>query len=75
MEKSYLCDIYYAAPKNLNNLKRFQTLGSYTLPNLAAIQDVSIRPSIADSQESVCFRDILIYLYQLIPASKQILNS
>jgi len=26
-----------------HNLKRFQTLGSYTLPNLAAIQDVSIQ--------------------------------
>jgi len=31
-----------------HNLKRFQTLGSYTLPNLAAIQGVSI-------QKLLCF--------------------
>jgi len=31
-----------------HNLKRFQTLGSYTLPNLAAIQDVRL-------QKLLCF--------------------
>jgi len=37
-----------------NNLKRFQTLGSYTLPNLAAIQGVSI-------QKLLCFLKITKY--------------